>query len=477
MRTRNGSAPEQVKTFRGREPTSTRGNDDLMKYPQTRRRLGVAAGLAALTAAVTACSGGTSVGGSSSQPAASGKVEGAIRLSYWGSGKRVELTNGVSNLFTKANPGVTVTPEYTDFASYWNKLNVQATSGNMACVVQMQGRQLNDYASKGLLIDLEPLVQAGKIDVSQIPKNVLDTGRGTDGKLYEIPYGAAYDAIMVNEALAKQAGVGTPAADWTWNDLQAYVKKAQASLPEGVKSINLGGGLPNYFIEYVQAQGQKLFEGNKAVFPQQTLVDFWKLWESFRKDGLTTTAQEKAAEAPQTEQSFIATGKVLADNKPGNQLGQAAADHRGPSVRERSWNGPVHLGLLDPQELHQPGDRCRVHQLLGQRSRSQHALLLEQRGGHEPEGTAGSDRRPQARRRDEAHAEPVQGHRGQEPADRPLPLGLPGQLRDGVHAVVPADQPERSERRGHRQDVHRQPQLRVGSCPVTMPSNQVRPLR
>jgi multiple sugar transport system substrate-binding protein len=294
-----------------------------MKYPQTRRRLGVAAGLAALTAAVTACSGGTSVGGSSSQPAASGKVEGAIRLSYWGSGKRVELTNGVSNLFTKANPGVTVTPEYTDFASYWNKLNVQATSGNMACVVQMQGRQLNDYASKGLLIDLEPLVQAGKIDVSQIPKNVLDTGRGTDGKLYEIPYGAAYDAIMVNEALAKQAGVGTPAADWTWNDLQAYVKKAQASLPEGVKSINLGGGLPNYFIEYVQAQGQKLFEGNKAVFPQQTLVDFWKLWESFRKDGLTTTAQEKAAEAPQTEQSFIATGKVLADNKPGNQLGQA----------------------------------------------------------------------------------------------------------------------------------------------------------
>ena len=47
------------------------------------------------------------------------------------------------------------------------------------------------------------------------------------------------------------------------------------------------------------------------------------MWESWRKAGLTTTAQEKAAEAPQTEQSFIAQGKVLADNKPGNQLGQA----------------------------------------------------------------------------------------------------------------------------------------------------------
>ena len=142
----------------------------------------------------------------------SGKVEGTIRLSYWGSGQRVELTNGVSDLFTKANAGVKVTPEYTDFASYWNKLNVQATSGNMACVAQMQGRQLNDYASKGLLIDLEPLTKDGTIDVSQIPKNVLDTGRGTDGKLYEIPYGAAYDSIMINQTLAKQAGVGLPAA-------------------------------------------------------------------------------------------------------------------------------------------------------------------------------------------------------------------------------------------------------------------------
>src|SRR3954467_6054206 len=292
------------------------------KYRQTRRQLGIAAGVAARTVVASACPGGTSVGGTSSQ-SASGKVEGTIRLSYWGSGQRVELTNGVSDLFTKAHAGVKVTPEYTDFASYWNKLNVQATSGNMACVTQMQGRQLNDYASKGLLLDLEPLVKAGAIDVSQIPKNVLDTGRGTDGKLYEIPYGAAYDSIMVNQTLAKQAGVGVPAADWTWDDFESYVKKAQASLPQGVKAVNLGGGLPNYFIEYVQAQGQKLFEGSKAVFPQQTLVDFWNKWESWRNAGLTTSAQEKAAEAPQTEQSFIATGKVLADNKPGNQLGQA----------------------------------------------------------------------------------------------------------------------------------------------------------
>lgn len=294
------------------------------------RRLGLAAGMAALAVAATACSGGTSVSGnttsgsgSGSGGAGTGKVGGTIRLSYWGSGQRVELTNGVSQLFTKAHPDVTVTPEYTDFASYWQKLNVQSTSGNMACVAQMQGRQLNDYASKGLLVDLDPLVKAGTIDVSNIPKNVLDTGRGTDGKLYEIPYGAAYDSIMVNQTLAKKAGVGLPAADYTWTDFAAYLKKAQPKLPQGDKAMNLGGGLPNNFIEYVRAQGQDLFKGNKVAFPEQTLVDFWTMWETLRKGGVTTTAQAKAAEAPQTEQSFIAQGKVMADNKPGNQLGQA----------------------------------------------------------------------------------------------------------------------------------------------------------
>jgi multiple sugar transport system substrate-binding protein len=193
----------------------------------------------------------------------------------------------------------------------------------MACVVQMQGRELNDYASKGLLVDLDPLVKAGTIDVSNIPKNVLDTGRGTDGKLYEIPYGAAYDSIMINQALAKDAGVGIPAQGYTWDDFQNYLKKAQSKLPAGVKAANLGGGLPNYFIEYVRAQGENMFNGSKVAFSQQALVNFWNMWESFRKSGVTTSAQEKAAEAPQTEQSFIAQGKVMLDNKPGNQLGQA----------------------------------------------------------------------------------------------------------------------------------------------------------
>ncbi len=291
-------------------------------------RVGLVAGVTALALVFSSCSGGTRVGGDSPEgatgdSAGKGEITGEIRLSFWGSGARVEKTTGVSDLFVKANPNVKVTPNFSDFAAYFQKLNVEATSGNLACVMQLQGRQLNDYASKGLLLDLQPMIDSGAINVDNIPAEVLDTGRGTDGKLYEIPYGAAYDSIMINTTLAEQAGVGLPSSGYTWDDFLGYVEKAQSKLPSGVKAANLGGGLPNYFIEYVRAQGQELFKDNKAAFSAETLVDFWTKWEQLRKAGATTSAQDKAAEATQVEQSFIATGKVLLDNKPGNQLGQA----------------------------------------------------------------------------------------------------------------------------------------------------------
>ena len=292
----------------------------------SRRATGVAAGL--LTLALAGCTGGTSVGGEPAEGATGadagrGEVTGDIRLSFWGSGLRVEKTNGVSDLFVKANPGVTVTPNFGDFSAYFQKLNIEATSGNLPCVVQLQGRQLNDYAGKGLLTDLQPMVDSGAIDVSNIPAEVLDTGRGTDGKLYEIPYGAAYDSIMVNTTLAEQAGVGVPAEGYTWDDFVAYVQRADAALPEGVAALNLGGGLPNYFIEYVRAHGEDLFDGSEVAFTQDRLVEFWTMWEQLRQAGVTTTAQDKSAEATQVEQSYVATGRAMVDNKPGNQLGQA----------------------------------------------------------------------------------------------------------------------------------------------------------
>ncbi|MFD1719602.1 extracellular solute-binding protein [Georgenia deserti] len=312
------------------------------------RRLAAMIAAGTCAALLAACTGGTSVGenpsgaNSGETVDGTGPVEGSVRLAYWGSGPRIERTQAVADLFLEEHPEVTIEHENADFAPYWERLNVQASSGNMPCLTQTQGRQLNDYTTRGALLPLQPMIDSGAIDVSDIPEDVLDTGRGLDGELYMIPYGAAYDAVVINETLAEEAGVGLPEEGYTWEEFGDYLREAQEGLPEDVKAANLGGGLPNYFIVYVQGTGQDLFDGNQIGFDEQVLVDYWNFWEELRADGVTTTPQQSSEEPDQTEQRYVAQGRVMVDNLPGNALtpAQTTLDGLAPGQQLTSVAAP-----------------------------------------------------------------------------------------------------------------------------------------
>jgi multiple sugar transport system substrate-binding protein len=290
-------------------------------FGRSLRRLALTAGALALALGASACGGGTSIGANPNAGAdGTGQVTGSIRVAWWGSGPRNDATNAVIDLFKKAHAGTTVEGESTDFQAYIDRLNVQASSGNLPCVTQLQGRQLNDYTTKNLLLDLQPMIDAGAIKVGDVPKEVLDTGRGLDGKLYMIPYGAAYDAMTINRTLADQAGVGLPPDGYDWDAFADWLTRAKAKLPAGVPAVALGGALPNNFIAFVAGRGESLFKDRKLGFSQDVLVDFWDRWERLRAAGVTTTPEQRAEEPKQTEQRYVAQGKVMADNLPGNAL-------------------------------------------------------------------------------------------------------------------------------------------------------------
>jgi multiple sugar transport system substrate-binding protein len=281
----------------------------------------LAAGSVAVALVASGCAGGTSIGANPNEGAdGTGDVTGTVRVAWWGSGPRNEVTNAVIDLFTAAHPGTTVEGESADFQAYIERLNVQASSGNLPCATQLQGRQLNDYTTKNVLLDLQPMVDAGTIDVSQIPAEVLDTGRGLDGKLYMIPYGAAYDAMTVNATLAEQAGVGLPPEGYDWAALGEWAQRAQPGLPADIPALALGGGLPNNFISYVAGRGESLFDDRRLGFGEDLLAEYWDMWERLRAAGVTTTPEQNAEEPDQTEQRYVAQGRVLADNLPGNAL-------------------------------------------------------------------------------------------------------------------------------------------------------------
>lgn len=286
----------------------------------------VAAGAMLLTAA---CTGGTRIG-DEPEPAGegadgSGDITGNVRAAWWGSAPRHEVTNAVFDLFEEAHDGVSVEREFAEFGAHFERLNVQASSGNMPCLPQLQGRQLNDYTSRDLLMPLDPMIESGAIDVSEIPDEVLDTGRGQDGNLYMLSYGAAYDALVVNETLAEEIGVGLPPDGYDWDDLFEWATQAQQALPEGLTALSMGGARPNFLISYIAGSGDDLFEGNQLGFTEEILVEYWTMWEDLREAGVTLTP-EQASEMPNApDQNYVAQGTMLADTVPGNALINAQA--------------------------------------------------------------------------------------------------------------------------------------------------------
>src|SRR3990170_2723484 len=85
------------------------------------------------------CSGGTKAGEVASTDG-KGEVTGKIAVAWWGGDSRNAKTNAVIDMFEKNTPGVTTERQSADFAKYFDRLNVQASSKSLPCAVQMQGR-------------------------------------------------------------------------------------------------------------------------------------------------------------------------------------------------------------------------------------------------------------------------------------------------------------------------------------------------
>lgn len=281
---------------------------------------------AAVLVAATLATAGAACSGSGSGSNANGPAKGTIQLAYWGSSTRVEKTNKILADFKKKYPDVTVTPSVTDFGTYFQKLNTEAASKSMPCVAGMQTRQLNDYTTNNTLVPLDDLVSSGKLNMKNVPKQILDSGRGPDGKLYMIPYGVAWNAFLVNDTVAKKYGVPSLKPGYTWDEWQSWLKKAKAKLPSDVAPVLEEGGNEALFSAYILSNGQKMFnEQGKIGFSKQTLTKYWTMWESLRKQGLTNSMQNAASEPDQIEQHADLAGKVLMEGEAGNQYAAAVA--------------------------------------------------------------------------------------------------------------------------------------------------------
>ncbi|MBO6638175.1 MAG: extracellular solute-binding protein [Roseitalea sp.] len=249
--------------------------------------------------------------GLDSKASAQDGISGEVSFAWWGSERRNRAIMGVVTAYEEAHPGVSVLPQPTEFLKHWDRVTIQAAAGQLPCVPMMQTRYQVRYENLGVLLPLNPMIEAGQIDISAIPEDVIEGHRNADGNIYVLPIGLWFETFQYNWPRLEPTGVEKPANDWTYETYIDWASKARPKLEEDVYPLTLLGGEILQFQQYAQGRGEDLFKEGEPGFSAQTLADWFKLWDRAREEGLTPSMATSAEEPPATVQSYMAQGITL----------------------------------------------------------------------------------------------------------------------------------------------------------------------
>ena len=144
-----------------------------------------------------------------------------LRMAWWGSQTRHDLTVEVIEMYEKEHPNVTIEYEFFSFDDYFTKLKTLVASDQVWDIFQLGGN-FPMYMDK--IYPLDEYVASGVVDVSKISDAYLKITQDFDGTQLGLSnglntYGIAYDVDMFNDA-----GLALPDETWTWDDYAAAAR-------------------------------------------------------------------------------------------------------------------------------------------------------------------------------------------------------------------------------------------------------------
>ncbi|MCH7232262.1 extracellular solute-binding protein [Glycomyces sp. L485] len=264
------------------------------------RRMGAGAVALATGAALAAC--GTSGGADvevSEEPV-------TIRVTWWGSDARAELTNEAIAAFEKEYPNITVEGEFKDWGGYWDALATTTAANDSPDVIQMDELYLASYGDRGTLLDLNEA--ADLIDTSQFDEAALATGQ-IDGAQYAMPIGVGVPAGVVNADLFEEYGVEIPDdSTWTWDDYAAIAEELTEASDGAINGSSVTGGNDVGSVKYwARLHDNELFgEGGKVTLDPEVLASMWQ----YNLDLIESGGAESAAQAVESLNAGVGAGSL-----------------------------------------------------------------------------------------------------------------------------------------------------------------------
>ena len=145
-------------------------------------RTALAAGAMTGALALTACAGGGGGGGETLDP----NEEVTLDFAFWGNDVRAEMYDEAIAAFNEEYPNVEVNVSFLGFPEFWEKRQIEATSGGLPDVMQFDYSYLRQYADNGLLLDLGPHLGEG-IDTDPLSEQIRDYEQAIQPRLGDAP--------------------------------------------------------------------------------------------------------------------------------------------------------------------------------------------------------------------------------------------------------------------------------------------------
>ncbi|OEU87284.1 sugar ABC transporter substrate-binding protein [Streptomyces abyssalis] len=248
--------------------------------PRPRTRASCAAAVAiALCATLTGCGGGASA-------TADGKV--TLRFTWWGNTDRAARTEKAVAAFERAHPGIDVQTSYSTYDSYKQKLATQAAGDDVPDLIQLDYRQISQYAGSGVMLDLAE--QRKALPTGEMDPKLLKTGQ-VGGRQYALPMGVGTQTVAYDKAAWRAAGVIQPQAGWSWQDWVKALRQVKEH--RGTYAMTDPGAAEDQFEIWLRGRGKQLYgKDGQVAFSAGDLARWWTFTSKLRKEGLVSPATD-----------------------------------------------------------------------------------------------------------------------------------------------------------------------------------------
>jgi multiple sugar transport system substrate-binding protein len=242
-----------------------------------------------------------------------------LRIAWWGSDVRHEYTKQMLDKYTELNPNVHFVAIPSEFNGYYDRLASSAATGDLPDIIQMSRPHISTYAQKNQIANLDPYIESGVIDLSDVNKDIIDIGR-VDDKVVAVALSITALAFFYNPDVLAEAGLEPPSPEWTWDDFEKMCQTVKQKTGKWGFSSDLRD--LDLFGYQLRQHGESLYTPDlKSVGykSDDRFLDFLALYKRMIDTGATPAPDEfEAIRALDKESVPILTGDAAFCEEWGN---------------------------------------------------------------------------------------------------------------------------------------------------------------